>query len=76
MWRPWDTESEEEQQLDKSVSEGIPVLTSDRDDSVIFIAKNPSTSILQNRVFRRAKAGPLPTFSSLDSDTSSSLGEY
>ena len=76
MWRPWDTESEEEQQLDKSASEGIPVLPSNSDDSVIFVAENPSPSILQNQVFRRAKAGPLPTFSSSDSDTSSSLGEY
>ena len=76
MWRPWDTESEDEQQLDKSASEGIPVLASDSDDSIIFVAENPSPSILQNWVFRRAKAGPLPTFSSLDSDTSSSLGEY
>ena len=45
MWRPWDTESEEKQQWDKSASEGIPVLTSNNDDSiifVIFVAKKPS----------------------------------
>ena len=47
MWRPWDTESEEEQQLDKSASEGIAVLVSDSDYNVIFVAKNPSPSILQ-----------------------------
>ena len=29
MWRPWDTEGEEEQQWDKSTSDGIPVLASD-----------------------------------------------
>ena len=47
MLRPWDTESEEEQQLDKSASEGIPVLASDSYDSIIFVAENPSASILQ-----------------------------
>ena len=74
MWRPWDTETEEEQQLDKSVSEGIAVLASDSDDSVIFVAEHPSPSILwPSWVFRRTKAGPLPTFSS---SSSSSLGEY
>ena len=41
MWRPWDMESEEEQQWDKSASEGIPVLASDSDDSIIFIAEKP-----------------------------------
>ena len=77
MWRPWDTESEEEQQLDKSASEGIAVLVSDSDDSIIFVAKHPSPSILwPSWVFQRAKVGALPTFSSLSSDTSSSLGEY
>ena len=43
MWRPWDTESEEEQQWDNSDSEGIPVLASDSDDSVIFIAIHTAT---------------------------------
>ena len=77
MWRLWDTESEEEQQLDKSASEGIPVLVSDSDDSVIFVAEHPSPSILQPPwVFQRAKVGALPAFSILSSDTSSSLGEY
>ena len=34
-------ESEEEQQWDKSTSEGIPVLASDSDNSIIFIAEKP-----------------------------------
>ena len=69
-------ESEEEQQWDNSTSEGIPVLASDSDDSVIFIAKKPLPSIQQPWVVGRASAGALPTFSSSASDTSSSLGEY
>ena len=74
MWRLWDIETEEEQQLDKSASEGIAVLASDSDDSVIFVAEHPSPSILWlSQVFQRTKAGPLPTFSS---SSSSSLGEY
>ena len=72
MWRPWDTESEEEQQWDKSASEGIPVLASDSDDSIIFVAEKPSPLIELPQVLCRARAGPLPTFSSLASDTSSS----
>ena len=62
MWSPWDMESEEEQQWDKSASEGIPVLASDSDDSVIFVAKKPSLSIQQPQVVGRASAGALPTF--------------
>ena len=54
MWRPWDTESEEEQQWDKSASEGIPVLASDSDDSIIFIAEKPSPLIQQPQVVGRA----------------------
>ena len=69
-------ESEEEQQWDKSTSEGIPVLASDSDDSIIFIAKKPLPLIQQPQVVSRAGAGALPTFSSSASDTSSSLGEY
>ena len=76
MWRPWDMESEEEQQWDKSASEGIPVLISDSDDSVIFIAEKPLPLIQQPWVIGRASAGALPTFSSSATDTSSSLGEY
>ena len=73
MWRPWDTESEEEQ-WDKSTSKGISVLASNSDDSVIFVAEKPMQSIEQPQVVRRDRAGALPTFSC--SDTSSSLGEY
>ena len=76
MWRPWDIESEEEQQWDKSASEGIPVLSSDSDDSIIFSAKKPLLSIQQPQVVGRASMGALPTFSSSASDTSSSFGEY
>ena len=54
MWRPWDMESEEEQQWDKSASEGIPVLASNSDDSIIFIAKKPLPLIEQPRVVGRA----------------------
>ena len=50
MWRLWDTESEEEQQWDKSASKGIPVLVSDSDDSIIFVAKKPSPLIEQPQV--------------------------
>ena len=76
MWRLWDTKSEEEQQGDKSASEEIPVLASDSDDSIIFIAKKPLPLTQQPWVVGRASAGALPTFSSSASDTSSSLGEY
>ena len=75
MWRPLASQKRN-QQWDKSVSEGIPVLASDSDDSIIFVAKKLSPSIEQPRVVQRARAGALPTFSSLASDTSSSLGEY
>ena len=47
MWRPWDMEPEEEQQWDKSASQGIPVLASDSDDSIIFIAEKLLPSIQQ-----------------------------
>ena len=41
MWRLWDTDSEEEQLWDTNneASDGIPVLASDSDDSVIFVAE-------------------------------------
>ena len=63
-------------QWDKSDSEVIPVLVSDSDDSIIFVAKNPSLVTEQPQIIQRARAGALPTFSSSASDTSSSLGEY
>ena len=69
-------ESDEEQQWDNSASEGIPVLVSDSDDRLIFIAKKPLPLIQQPPVVARAGTGALPTFSSSASDTSSSLGEY
>ena len=62
MWRPWDTESEEEQQWDKSASEGIPVLASDSDDSVIFVAKKPLLSIQQPWVVGRLVQVPCLPF--------------
>ena len=59
------------------MSKGIPVLASDSDDSIIFVAENPSSSIELPQVLCRARVGPLPTFSSSAGDTSSSsLGEY
>ena len=76
MWRLWDTESEEKQQWNKSTCQAIPVLASDSDDSIIFMAKMPSPLIQQPQVVGRASVGALPTFSSSASDTSSSLGEY
>ena len=78
MWRLWDTDSWKEQQWDNSndASEGIPVLASDSDDSVIFVAEKPFPSIQHTCIVARAAAHDLPTFSSSASDTSSSLGEY
>ena len=55
---------------------GNPVLASDSDDSILFIAEKPLPSIQQPWVVGRASTGALPTFSSSASDTSSSLGEY
>ena len=62
MWRPWDTESEEEQQWDKSASEGIPVLASDSDDSIIFIAEKPPPLIQPPQVVGRASTLPCLPF--------------
>ena len=76
MWRPWDMDSQEEQQWDNSTSERIPVLASDSDDNIVFVAKKPLPSIQQTWVVARATTDALPTFSSSASDTSSSLGEY
>ena len=76
MWRLWDMDSEEEQQWDKSASEGIAVLASDSDDSIIFIAEKPLPLSEQPWIVGMVRAGALPTFSSSASDTSSSLGEY
>ena len=78
MWRPWDTDSQEEQQWDNNndASEGIPVLASDSDESVICVAENPLPSMQHTHVVARAGTHVLPTFSSSSSDSSSSLGEY
>ena len=78
MWRPWDTDSQEEQQWDKcnDTSEGIPVLASDDDECVIFVAEEPLPSVQHLCIIARAATHALPTFPSSTSDTSSSLGEY
>ena len=57
-------------------SKGIPVLASDSDESVIFVAEKPLPSIQHPCIVARDAAHTLPTFSSSASDTSSSLGEY
>ena len=47
MWRPWDTDSkqdEEHQYNDSGSSDAIPVLESDR-ESVIFVVEKPSPCI-------------------------------
>ena len=69
---------QEEQQWDNSndTSERIPVLASDSDESVIFVAKKPLPSIQHPHIVAGAATHALPTFSSSASDTSSSLGEY
>ena len=69
-------ESEEEQQWDNSTSVGIPVLASDSDESIIFVAEKPLPLIQQPLVVGRTGVDVLPTFSSSASDTSSSLHEY
>ena len=78
MWRLWVIDSQEEQQWDNSndASEGIPVLASDSDDSVIFVAEKAFTIHTASPHFSRAAIHTLPTFSSSASDTSSPLGEY
>ena len=78
MWRPWDMDSQEEQQWDNNneASDGIPVLASDSDKSVKFIAERPLPSVWHPHIVARAATHALPTFPSSFSDTSSSLGEY
>ena len=70
MWRPWDMDSQEEQQWDNSndASEGIPVLASDSNESVIFVAKKPLPSIQCLCTVARAATDALPTFSSSASE--------
>ena len=71
-------DSQEEQQWDNNNegSDGIPVLTSDSDKHVIFVAQKPLPSVQCPCVVAGAAAHALPTFSSSSSDTISSLGEY
>ena len=78
MWRLWDMDTQEEQQWDNNneASDGIPVLASDSDKSVIFVAEKPLPSIQHPHVVARAVMQALLTFSSSASDTSSSLVEY
>ena len=78
MWRPWDMDSQEEQQWNNNndTSEGISVLASDSDYSVIRVAKKPLSSVQHPSIFARAATHALPTFSGSASDTTSPLGEY
>ena len=78
MWRLWDTDSQEEQQWDNNneANEGIPVLASDSDESVIFVAEKSLPSIQHPCIVARVATYSPPTFSSSSSDTSSSLDEY
>ena len=52
------------------------MLTSDSDDSVIFVVEKCLPSIQGPGIVARAATQALLTFSSSASDTSSSLGEY
>ena len=62
--------------MGQECKQGDPVLASNIDDS-IFVAEKLSLSIELCQILHRARAGPLPTFSSSASDTSSSsLAEY
>ena len=78
MWRPWDTESQEEQcwESNNEASDGILMLASDSDESVIFVVERPSPSVQGPCIIARAATQALPTFSSSASDTSPTLGEY
>ena len=76
MWRLWDTNTQEEQwDSFNEASDGISVLSSDSDKSVIFVTERPSPSIQGPGTIMRATTQPKPTFSSSGSDTSSSLGK-
>ena len=78
MWIPWETDSQQEQEHWYSNNEsidGIPVLASDSEDSVIFVVEKSSPSVQGPHIIMRATKS-LPTFSSFCSDASSSLGTY
>ena len=66
--QPWDNNNE--------ASDGIHVLASDSDESVIFVAERPLPSVQHPCIVARAATHALPTFASSASDTSSSFGEY
>ena len=66
--QPWDNNNE--------ACNGIPVLASDSDESVIFVVERSLPSIQNPCIVSRADTHALPTISSSASDTSSSLGEY
>ena len=69
-------DSQEDQWDSYSVAtDGISVLANDSDKSVIFVAERPSLSIQGPSIIVRATTQALPSFSSSDSDTSSSLGK-
>ena len=64
MRRPWNTDSQqvqEHQYSDNEASDGIPVLASDSEESVIFIAEKQSPAIQGPHIITRARKG-LPTF--------------
>ena len=69
---------QEEQQWDSNneTSDGIPMLESDSDESVICVAERPLPSIQAPGINTRAATQAPPTLSSSNSDTSSSLGKY
>ena len=76
MWRLWDVDSQEEQGHSyNKASDGIPILASDSDESVIFFAEWPSPSVQGPGIIMMANTHDLPTFSSSDSGTSLSFGK-
>ena len=64
----------ETQYIDSVSSDGIPVLASDTEKSVIFVAEKLSPSVQWPHIIVRATQ-VLPTFSSSCSDSSSSIGK-
>ena len=56
MWRLWDTNLQEEQQWDSNneANDGIPMLASDSDESVIFVAERPLPSVQYPHIVARA----------------------
>ena len=56
-------------------SDGIPMLASDSDESVIFVVGRPLPSVQGPGITARAASQAPPTFSSSGNDTSS-FGKY